>query len=279
MKKLINSILFFTIIFSIFSIFEYNEAFAHKSKNHKPLICIPEEDRTEGQKRTCKQLLFFHRLCKLDQDCAILEIENKKEEIKNKEKEIEAKQLEIKDLKDEIGGLADCGDIPFNHKASANAKVYQKPSSKSKVVSNVTKGQEMLFIAPSQENKSWYYVKVKKDASCADGYVKQKFVIKKAGEDKVVKVGPKLIEINQPSWAKEDKLILIDAEGTVSITGAIQEGKIDKIIINEEEEIINSDNSFTFLLFVPMSGSEVRIIGNKNGKKVKELTFKVKVGK
>ena len=65
----------------------------------------------------------------------------------------------------------------------------------------------------------------------------------------------------------------------MSITGAIQDGKIDQIIINEEEEIINSDNSFTFLLFVPSSGSEVRIIGNKDGKKVKELTFKVKVGK
>ena len=279
MKKLINSVLFFTFIFSIFSIFETKEATAHPSKNHKPLICIPEEERTKSQIANDKRWNFIHRLSKLQQDCAILEIEKKKKEIENKELEIEAKQLEIKDLKDEIGGLADCGDIPFNHKASANAKVYQKPNSKSKVVSNVTKGQEMLFIAPSQENKSWYYVKVKKDASCADGYIKQKFVIKKAGEDKVVKVGPKLIEINQPSWAEEDKLILIDAEGTVSITGAIQEGKIDQIIINEEEEIINGDNSFTFLLFVPSSGSEVRIIGNKNGKKVKELTFKVKVGK
>ena len=279
MKKLINSVLFFTIVFSVFSIFENNEASAHPSKKHKPMVCVLEEDRSEVTKRNCKALLFIHRLCKADQDCAILEIERKKKEIENKEKEIEAKQSEIKDLQDEIGGLADCGDIPFNHKASANAKVYQKPSSKSKVVSNVKKDQEMLFIAPSQENKSWYYVKVKKDASCADGYIKQKFVIKKAGEDKVVKVGPKLIEINQPSWAEEDKLILIDAEGTASITGAIQEGKIDQIIINEEEEIINTDNSFTFLLFVPSSGSEVRIIGNKNGKKVKELTFKVKVGK
>ena len=44
-------------------------------------------------------------------------------------------------------------------------------------------------------------------------------------------------------------------------------------------EIINGDNSFTFLLFVPSSGSEVRIVGNKNGKKVKELMFKVRVGK
>ena len=279
MKKLINSVLFFTIIFSIFSIFENNDAYAHKAKKHKPMICVLEEDRSEVTKRNCKALLFIHRLCKADQDCAILEIERKKKEIENKEKEIEAKQSEIKDLQDEIGGLADCGDIPFNHKASSGAKVYQKPSSKSKIVANVKKGQEMLFISPSQENKSWYYVKIKKDASCADGYIQQKFVIKKAGEDKVVKVGPKLIEINQPSWAEEDKLILIDAEGTVSITGAIQDGKIDQIIINEEEEIINGDNSFTFLLFVPSSGSEVRIIGNKNGKKVKELTFKVKVGK
>jgi len=279
MKKLINSVLFFTIVFLFFSIFENKEAFAHKAKNHKPIVCIPEEERTSAQRKTDKFWNFQHRLSKLQQDCAILEIEKKKKELEAKESEIEAKESEIKDLQDEIGGLADCGDIPFNHKASANAKVYQKPNSKSKVVSNVKKGQEMLFIAPSQENKSWYYVKIKKDASCADGYIQQKFVIKKAGEDKVVKVGPKLIEINQPSWAEEDKLILIDAEGTVSITGAIQDGKIDQIIINEEEEIINGDNSFTFLLFVPSSGSEVRIIGNKNGKKVKELTFKVKVGK
>ena len=107
---------------------------------------------------------------------------------------------------------------------------------------------------------------------------KQKFVVKKDAEDTIVKVGPKLIEINEPKWAKEGKLILVDAEGTVSISGAIQEGKIDQIIINEEEEIINGDNTFTYLLFVPNSGAEVRIVGNKNGKKVKELIFTIKVG-
>jgi len=32
-------------------------------------------------------------------------------------------------------------------------------------------------------------------------------------------------------------------------------------------------------MHVPSAGAEVRIIGNKNGKKVKELIFKVKVGK
>ena len=278
MKKLINSILFLTVVLTVTFIFNTDKAFAHKAKKHKPVICIPEEERTKSQLNTDKFWNFQHRLSKLQQDCAILEIEEKKKEIKDKEDEIKVKDVEIKNLEDEIGGLADCGDIPFKHKASSNAKVHQKPSSKSKVVSEIKKGQELLFISPSQKDKGWYYVKVKKDSGCADGYVKQKFVIKKFEEDVIVKVD-KLIEINQPKWAKEEKLILIDAEGTVSITGAIKDGKIDQIIINEEEEIINSDNSFTFLLFVPSSGCEVRIIGNKNGTKVKELMFKVRVGK
>ena len=29
---------------------------------------------------------------------------------------------------------------------------------------------------------------------------------------------------------------------------------------------------------VPKSGAEIRIVGNKNGKKVKELSFQIKVG-
>ena len=53
---------------------------------------------------------------------------------------------------------------------------------------------------------------------------------------------------------------------------------LNQIMINEEEEIINGDNTFTYLLFVPNSGAEVRIVGNKNGKKVKELIFTIKVG-
>ena len=49
------------------------------------------------------------------------------------------------------------------------------------------------------------------------------------------------------------------------------------MIINEDEEIINDDNTFNYVTFVPKGGSEVRIIGSKNGKKVKELTFKIKL--
>ena len=277
--KIIFSSLFVVSIVYFTLVFTSNEVSAHPSKKHKPMVCVLEEDRSEVTKRNCKALLFIHRLCKADQDCAILELEKRKKELENKELEIQAKEDEIKELEDEIGGLADCGDIPFNHKASSSAKIYQKPSSNSKVVAEVKKGQELLFFAPAQKDPKWSYVKAKKDNSCADGYIKQKFVIKKESEDKVVKVGPKLIKITDPVLSDDEKLMIIDAEGTISVSGAIQDGKIDKIMINDEEEIINSDNSFSFVIFVPKSGTEVRIIGSKNDKKIKELIFKIKVGK
>ena len=257
---LLSLIFFFALIF----IFSIDQASAHKKKNHKPKTCILEEDRTKKQLQHDRRMNYFHRLSKLQQDCAILEIEKQKGEITQ--------------LEDTLGGIADCGDIPFNHKSTSKTKVYQKPDTKSNVVAEVKKGQELLFISPSQKNKKWYYVKVRKEKGCSDGYIQQKFVSKKISEDTTVKVGPKLIEIIDPSWAKESKLILVDAEGSVSITGAVQDGKIDQIIINDEEELINSDNTFTYLLFVQNDGAEVRIIGNKNGKKVKELIFKVRVG-
>jgi hypothetical protein len=287
LKKIFNifSISLLTTVVAVTIIFSSNEVSAHPSKKHKPMVCILEQDRTKTQKQGCKTALFFHRLCKLDQDCAILELEKRKKELENKdkeiaakEKEIESKEDEIKELEDEIGGLADCGDIPFNHVAASNAKVYQKPSTNSQVMAEVKKGQELLFFAPAQKDPKWSYVKVKREDSCADGYIKQKFVIKKEGEDKVVKVGPKLIKITEPVLSSDEKSMLIEAEGTISISGAIQEGKIDTILINDEEEIINGDNSFSFVIFVPKSGAQVRIVGLKNEKKVKELIFNIKVG-
>ena len=249
----------------IFSAIDLN---SHPSKKHKPMVCILEEDRTEAQKRTCKQWLFIHRLCKLDQDCAILRLE--------------AAQKEIENLEDQLGGIAECGDIPFNHKAAKNTKVYQKPDSKSKVIAKIKKDDELLFYAPSSKDENWYYVKVKKESSCADGYVKAQFVVKKeeATDDVVVEVKKaELIKILKPKLKKNGKLMIIDAEGTLSITGAVTEDKIDEILINEEEEVINDDNTFTYLLFVPSEGAEIRIIGKNNGEVVKELSFKIKVGK
>lgn len=281
MKKLINSALCFAIVLATVFIFNADDAFAHliNGKKHKPIRCVLPEDRDILTKQYCKQMLKNHRLCRAEEHCALLRIEKLKENVDDANKVITETKQKLNATEQDLLGTATCGDLVFNHKTSKKTFLHILPNKKSKKIAELEKDKDLLFISPSSKNKNWYFVKIKKENKCADGFIEQKFVVKKAGEDKVVKVGPKLIAINQPNWSEEGKLILIDAEGTVSITGAIQEGKIDQIIINEEEEIINSDNSFTFLLFVPSSGSEVRIIGNKNGKKVKELTFKVKVGK
>ena len=255
MKKL-----FLLALFTIFSLglFSLN-ANAHKAKKHKPLVCIPEEEYTDGMKSAKTAANFFHRLSKQQQDCAMIEIEKQK-------KKIEA-----------IGELATCPSVPFNHLASRNTNLFLKPDSKSKVIEKVKKGQEMLFI--SEPSQKWSYVSVKIDESCIEGFVKAQSLVTKDDEDSTISVGSNLISIIEPAWKIQNKLITIEAEGTVSILGAIQEGKIDQIIINEEEEAIQSNNSFSFLLFVPKSGAEVRIVANKDGKKIKELIFTVKVGK
>ena len=84
MKKI-----FLLVTFTLFSLglFSLN-ANAHESKKHKPLVCIPEEDRTEEQLSTEKTANFFHRMSKLQQDCAMLEIEKQKKEIEKLKKEI-----------------------------------------------------------------------------------------------------------------------------------------------------------------------------------------------
>ena len=267
-NKILSLAITLILLSSAIIIFNTDKANAHKAKNHKPMICIAEEDRTKQQKRTCKQWRFFHRLCKLDQDCALLKIEKQ--------------EGKIEDLEDKLGGIAECGDIPFNHKTNKKTKVYQKASSKSDVISEVKKGTELLFYASSTQDENWYYVKVKKESSCADGYIKAKYVVKKeeATDDiEVVVKKTELIKILKPKLKKNGKLMIIDAEGTLSITGAVTEDKVDEILINEEEEVINDDNTFTYLLFVPSEGSEIRIIGKNNGEVVKELSFKIKVGK
>ena len=254
------------LVLILFFVLNLNDAYAHKidGKEHEPISCKLPEDRNVLEKQFCKMQRRMHRLCKLDEWCALIRLEELEKE--NKEN--------VEKLK----GIGDCGDLPFNHKASKKTKIYIKASKDSKIVGEVKKDQKLLFYAVSTKNKNFSRIKIRKNDICAEGYIESKYLVKKDLEDIVVKVGPKLIEIKEPKWAKEGKLILVDAEGTVSIIGAIQEGKIDQIIINEEEEIINSDNTFTYLLFVPNSGAEVRIVGNKNDKKVKELIFTVKVG-
>ena len=267
MTRKINSITFVIIIvLTLTIIFSFNKASAHTiaGKEHEPITCKLPEDRTFLEKQWCKQQRKMHRLCKLDEWCTLLRLEELEQET--------AEQSEM------LKGVGDCGDISFNHKSSRKTKIYINADKNSDVIGEVEKNESLLFYAVSTKNKNYSRVKIRKENICAEGYIESKYLIKKEDQDTVVKVGPKLISIIQPNWEKEDELILINAEGTVSITGAIQEGKIDEIIINEQEEIINTDNTFTYLLFVPNSGAEIRIIGNKNGKKVKELSFKVRVG-
>ena len=52
----------------------------------------------------------------------------------------------------------------------------------------------------------------------------------------------------------------------------------EKIIVNDEDEVILDDNSFKAQVFVPNDGIEVRVIGYKNNQIVKKLIFTVKVG-
>ena len=254
MKKIFLLTLFIVFSLGLFSL----SANAHPAKKHKPLVCIPEEERTKAQLSTQKTANWFHRMTKLQQDCAMLEIEKQKKKI------------------EKIGELATCPSVPFNHLSSKDMNLFLKPDEKSKILEKIKKEQEMLFI--SEPNQNWSYVSVKVDESCIEGFVIAKNIIAKDDQDKSMSVGSSLISIIEPSWKVKNKLISIDAEGTVSLIGAVQEGKIDQIIVNEEEEDIQSDQSFSHLIFVPKSGAEVRIVGNKNGQKIKELIFKIKVG-
>ena len=233
-----------------------SSAMAHKAKKHKPLICIPEEERTKGQRNTDRFWNNLHRLSKLQQDCAMVEIEKLK-------------------------GVpqAKCGNIPFGHISSASTSLRIDSNKKAEKIGKIKKGDELLFISEAAGNKNWALVKARlgKD-DCAEGFILTKLILQKAEEDVIINVGTQLIMITEPKWKKANKLIVIDAEGSISLTGAVAEGKIDKIVINDEEESIQSDNSFTALLFIPKAGVEVRLVGYKNDEIVKKLIFKIKVG-
>ena len=77
-----------------------SSALAHKAKKHKPLICIPQEERTKNQLSKDKFWNRYHRLSKLQQDCAMLKIE-------------------------ELEGVptVKCGNIHYGHISSANTSL------------------------------------------------------------------------------------------------------------------------------------------------------------
>ena len=108
MKKI-----FLLVIFTLFSLGLFSlSANAHPAKKHKPLVCIPEEERTKSQLSTQKTANWFHRMTKLQQDCAMLEIEKQRKKI------------------EKIGELATCPSVPFNHLSSKDMNLFLKPDEK-----------------------------------------------------------------------------------------------------------------------------------------------------
>ena len=63
------------------------KAYTHEAEEHKPIVCIPESERTAAQKQMSKFYSGMHRLSKLDVDCLILrveELEKENKELKDK---------------------------------------------------------------------------------------------------------------------------------------------------------------------------------------------------
>ena len=254
-KKIISNFIF--LFFLILSVSFTSSAMAHKGK-HKPLVCIPEEERTQQQLSRDKFNNFWlHRLSKLQQDCAMIKIQDLEREI-------------IVDVK--------CGDIPFGHISSGNTSLRSDTNKKSDEIKKIKKGDEILFVSEVEGKKNWAYVTVRLgNKKCAQGFILAKFILLK---DDLPPPPPtkELIDILEPSWKKRGKLILVNAEGNHTLKGVVRDGKIDKIVVNDEVEVILDDNSFKAQVFVPNDGVEVRIIGYKNKQIKKKLIFTVKVG-
>ena len=233
--------------------------------------CKPEEERTFIEKTLCYQLKQFGLVCKLDLNC-------ERAERKEIEEEIEEKDEEIEQLVETGRDLATCVPLESNHLAAANTNLFQDSNDESKVTATIKKDEELIFIgrATEEDKKDWIFVFTKKN--CKQGYVNEKYVKDKITNGKGPDLKDKLIDIIEPRWTKESKLIVIEREGPNSLAGKIQANKIDQIFINGEEEFIESDNTFSKLVNVPKNGLEVRIVGHKDGKKVDSLDFKIQVG-
>ena len=281
-NKILSNLIKFLLIFILCS----STAMAHKSKKHAPgskfdpVVCIPPEERTQAQK-TSDNLAnnLFHRLSKLQQECAIFKIQQLEIGINDATNTIDAITEENEQLTQSLENAALCSDISFNHKSKKGTKLFAKPSSKSNKVADVKSGADLLYVSDSSSQKKWSFVLLKNGKKCNPGYIQKEFISKK---NEVIKKAPKevkadLISITKPNWTKKEKLIIVPASGFITIKGFVDTNKIDQIIVNEKERQINNDDTFSFNIRVKDAGSEVRIVGNKKGQTKKTITFLIKV--
>ena len=281
-NKILSNLIKFLLIFILCS----STAMAHKSKKHAPgsnfdpIVCIPEEERTGGQKQ--KDWIannVFHTLSKLQEQCAIYQIQQLEKGIEDATNTIGEVTRENDALQQSLENAALCSDITFNHKSKKGTQLFAKPSSKSNKVADVKLGADLLYISDSSSQKKWSFVLLKNGKKCNPGYIQKQFISKK---DEVVQEAPKevkadLISITKPAWSQKEKLIVVPASGFITIKGFVDTSKIDQIIVNEKERQINSDDTFSFNIRVKDAGTEVRIVGNKKGETKKTITFQIKV--
>ena len=264
---------------SVITTFSFYKVNAHEDlkifhKAHKPMMCILEEDRSWLQKIICKDATSKHKLCKLDQHCAIIKLADQQKIIDDLEKKIKT------------GAPVNCNSLTFSHVALSNASVFQEPSGNSKVIKKVKKGQEISFIG-STDKKNWIIV-VPKDKTCTVGYINEKNIGLSTGSAASnVSKAPKIkkdtnIEITYPKWKTKNKLIVLDQDGFFEIDGYVNKDLgINKVVINydgnDEEMILGSDGSFNTSLQIENT-LDVRITSYKGKKQIgKVLTFKIEV--
>jgi len=245
-----------------------------KMVEHDPITCKLEADRKWWERFACKDATKRHKLCKLDQYCAILKLEEQQ------------KQIDILVGKIEDATPVDCNSLTFSHVALNNASIYQKPSGNSKVIKKVKKGQKISFVG-STDKKGWIIV-VPKDKLCTVGYINEKNIGLSTGSATSAKSeAPKIkkdtnIEITYPKWKTKNKLIVLDQDGFFEIDGYVNKDLgINKVVINydgnDEEMILGSDGSFNTSLQIENT-LDVRITSYKGKKQIgKVLTFKIEV--
>ena len=271
---------FLVLLVGMITFFTTDKVNAHKVfKNnkwieHDPIICKLESDRNWFERMACKESTKKHKLCKLDQYCAILKLEEQQ------------KKIDVLVNKIETATPVNCNSLTFSHVALNNASIYQKPSGNSKVIKKVKKGQKISFVG-STEKKGWIIV-VPKDKLCTVGYINEKNIGLSTGSATSAKSeAPKIkkdtnIEITYPKWKTKNKLIVLDQDGFFEIDGYVNKDLgINKVIINydgnDEEMILGSDGSFNAGLQIENT-LDVRITSYKGKKQIGNvLTFKIEV--
>ena len=185
-------------------------------------------------------------------------------------------QEEVSEWKQIARKTPECSYLSPNAKVSKNTNLLISPKDGSEVISKISKNDKIAIISRLQNLPEWYLVYNKK---CEQGYVKEASVAKliNYGSAKINLAENQNIVITDPQWTSAN-LIQVKSDGFVSITGAVnKKNGINKVMINNEEVIIESDNSFSTTLNVPKKGLQVRVVAFNNATKIQNLTFDIKV--